>query len=351
MIKFGKSSDELLDIKRSFFVSNDELVNETKRIGQVYASQPSRSNCKNCDYYLDSDISFYKLEIPYVFCSRCGHLNGAYKDTEEFCKQVYVSKGGKNYSKLYTEKSIKAYFKHVNKIYIPKAEFLIEALNSLNMHPENLRYVDFGAGSGYFLAALKTMGLSNSIGFEVSEEQIAFGNKINRWKAEEILKHHKLEETENIVAGINADILSMIGVLEHVQNPRTILLNLNRNENIKYIFISLPLFSPTVFFEIVFPSVFNRHLSSGHTHLYTESSIDYMCKEFEFKRVAEWYFGTDMVDLFRYLIVRMKQIPVTECLINKWKDLFIDLIDPLQLEIDKKKLSSEVHLLLKKQKT
>ncbi len=56
------------------------------------------------------------------------------------------------------------------------------------------------------------------------------------------------------------------------------------------------MFSPSVYFEMVFPTVFHRDLACGHTHLYIDSSLDWTCREFGFERLAEWWFGTDIVD-------------------------------------------------------
>ena len=102
-----------------------------------------------------------------------------------------------------------------------------------------------------------------------------------------------------------------------------------------------------VFFEMVFPTVFNRQLSGGHTHLYTESSLNWLCQHFGLRRDAEWWFGTDMVDLYRSVLTRLTQEPNTSALAETWTVAFGDVIDELQLVLDRRRLSSEVHLLLR----
>jgi hypothetical protein len=102
--------------------------------------------------------------------------------------------------------------------------------------------------------------------------------------------------------------------------------------------VALPLHSPTTFIEMAFPNVMQRQLSGDHTHLYTESSIDHLCREFGMSRVAEWWFGTDMMDLYRALAVSLNNEAANA--------MMLPLIDPMQEAIDRRKASSEVHMLL-----
>ena len=120
-----------------------------------------------------------------------------------------------------------------------------------------------------------------------------------------------------------------------------------RNSNVRYLYISVPLFSPSVFFEMAFPGVFQRHLSGGHTHLFTERSIAWMCGEFGMTRVAEWWFGADMMDLFRAISVELCGGEGSGQSDALWREMFAPAIDDLQLALDKRRLASEVHMLLR----
>ena len=119
------------------------------------------------------------------------------------------------------------------------------------------------------------------------------------------------------------------------------------NINIKYLYISVPTFSFSTFLESFSQDIFSRQLSGGHTHLYTEDSIKYFVSEYKFEILSEWWFGTDILDLYRHFIVTFKEFGYSEALVDNFKTSFKPLIDNLQLEIDKQKKSSEVHLLLK----
>jgi len=343
VIKFGKHSGQLLRHKQGFFKENDRKLAEFKRLAEVYLIQPKREVCKNCDNPL-GEVSFMKLGVKYIFCSRCGHLNGAHKDTEAFCSAIYTEGSGRAYSETYTTKSIAAYEQRVVDIYIPKARFLIEALEEQGETPMNTTFVDLGAGSGYFVAALLAAGIRKVTGYEVSESQVDLANTMLE---EDLVKLHNLKDIVDIVTNVNAEVISLIGVLEHLQKPRHVLKALTENRKVRYIFLSLPLFSPSVFFEMVFPEVMPRQLVGGHTHLYTESSIDHFCKEFCLERVAEWWFGTDMVDLFRNISITLEKCPESQGTVKLWEAMFIPAIDDIQLALDKHWASSEVHMLLK----
>ncbi|WP_094226527.1 class I SAM-dependent methyltransferase [Methanolobus psychrotolerans] len=341
----GKSSASLVMQKKSFFIENDKHVKKQRKIADTYAKQPRRINCKNCNGLLSQDYDFIKDMIEYKICNNCSHLNGANEDTNEFCEAIYTKDSGESYAESYEEESIEDYNRRVSSIYIPKADFLVTALINNGEHPDKLKYLDFGAGSGYFTAALKKIGLTNVFGSEVSKCQVEFGNRMNNSNT---LSVHEISNTNKVLQNTDANVVSMIGVLEHLQNPREVMNYIKSNPNVSYLYISVPLFSLSVYLEMSFPNVFHRQLHGGHTHLYTENSLNYMCDEFGFDIIAQWWFGTDIVDLYRDISIIVEKNHASNKLINTFKEMIIPVIDSMQFELDKKHLSSEVHLLLKK---
>ncbi len=340
-IRFGKTSKEIILHKQEFFENNNEMLSIGKDMNRLYSDQPKRNECKNCNYSL-GQIDFTKLYVNYSICAQCGHLNGRNQDTNLFCSKVYTDNKGSSYSKVYNSKNSDAYKRRTHDIYIPKALFLSDALDHIGIIPKELSYADIGAGSGYFVSAMRDIGLISSIGYEVSEEQVSFGNTMI---GEAVLSQIDIDDTIKLVKLIDVDVVSLIGVLEHVQHPREMLKALKENQNIKFLYISVPLFSLSVFFEMIFPNVMNRQLSGAHTHLYTEESLEYMANEFGFNRVASWWFGTDMVDLHRSMLVSLSERGYDKGVSSLWSDKFEAIIDSLQLELDRKNMSSEVHML------
>ena len=342
--KFGKSVGPILRLKGNYSEENTLKLEKAKRTANKYIKQPKRVNCKNCDKKL-LEISFEKLGIEYSICKYCGHVNGLHEETDEFCNSIYTLNGGENYAKGYYEQDKVAYNKRLKEIYIPKARFLIDSLNEQNEEPESLSYADLGAGSGYFLGALSEIGLKNIVGYEVSKSQIDFAHKMTGQK---FLIQHQLHEIFSIVQKLECDVVTLIGVLEHVQKPRDLLEALSKNKKIKYIYFSLPLFSPCIFFEMIFQDVYPRVLEGSHTHLYTDSSIEYFCNEFKFNRISEWWFGLDAIDIYRCIYMELGNSEKTNKMLKEWENMFFPLIDNLQLILDKNRVSSEIHFLVKK---
>jgi len=341
MKRYGKSADGILSVKQSFFGENSAHLQAALRHAQLYVQQPLRLRCKLCDTLLPSEPDFIKLGVPYASCQECHHLNGLHEDTTEFCRVVYLDE---DYGAYYRNTSKEEFNNRVRSVYRPKVDFLIEALSAQGSVPAELSYVDIGAGSGHLVAAMLDAGLERCQGLELSPSQVAYGNLM---MGEARLQAVSLSNSVRIARETDATVVSLIGVLEHLQELRTVLRALRENPIPQYIFLCVPLFGLCVFFEMVFPQVYPRHLVSDHTHLFTEKSILWMEKEFGFQRCAEWWFGSDMLDLFRHMSVAISQKDTTKGMTASWEQAMRPLIDPLQLAIDQRHLNSEVHLLLR----
>lgn len=341
---YGKNFEDILKLKSNYFEENERFLKLEEEQSVLYRQQGKRKNCKICGNRLEVKL-FQKLGIDYFSCIVCGHLNGGYEDSDEFVKEIYVNEGGAKYAENYHSENIVAYQKRLEKIYIPKAQFLLNSLDKIEEKSSQLTYVDFGAGSGYFVSALKKLGITKVKGFEPSEVQVELANKMNQSNFLEVCK---IGNEIPLLESISTDVISMIGVLEHLQNPIEIMSAIVTNKTIRYIYISIPMFSLTVFFELIFDKVWSRHLSGGHTHLFTEQSLEYIFGKFGLKKVAEWWFGSDLLDLYRSMSIQLKKQDIEKTGINKFEDMIHSILNPTQLEIDKKHLSSEVHLLLRK---
>ncbi|RUP82648.1 hypothetical protein C7Y69_05055 [Alteromonas sp. KS69] len=342
--QFGKNASALLLQKKSFFEENETHVEKQRKIAHLYVSQPERNKCKNCDSQLGSQVDFTKDTIPYKICRTCSHLNGAHEDTSEFCETVYAVDDSE-YAQNYNSKDKSEYEYRTASIYVPKAEFLFTALKSLGIDPHDHTYFDYGAGSGYFVSALLKLGLNDVTGSDVSKSQVDLANTLFSTPR---LSCHSIYDGHEKLATTKSQVVSMIGVLEHLQSPRLALKRLVENTSVEYIFISVPTFSLSVYLEMLDDNVFHRQLHGGHTHLYTNDSLDYMCNEFNLEIIGQWWFGTDLVDLYRQLHIKLEKNAVSSYVKDDFSKRFLTFLDSAQLEIDKQKESSEVHLLLRK---
>ena len=329
ILKFSKSYGNILKTKKSFYDGNKlHLINAIK-INNKYKKQPLRKCCKNCGS--KKIKSFIKnFNIPYKLCSSCGHLNGAYEDTRVFAKKIYTSDDGKNYSKNY----LNDFDIRVKNIYTPKVDFLKKVIKT------KINLLDLGCGAGHFVKALEQKGIS-ATGYDTSVALCKIGNKK--------LKKNKIHSTNfkkiyDIVENQSKfNTLSLIGVLEHLTEPHK-LLNSFKKSKIKYLYISVPLFSLSSFLENSFTKVYPRQLSGAHTHLYTEKSLNYLAKKYKLKIIGEWWFGTDFPDLMRSLI-NTGNITNKKVYTKELYEKFSKFIDDLQSVLDNNKVCSEVHMV------
>jgi SAM-dependent methyltransferase len=328
--KFSKSYGDIIEVKKDFYNNNKINLDNSLKINNIYKKQPLRTQCKNCGSK-KIQVFIKNFKIPYKLCSLCGHVNGAYQDTDTFAKKLYYKNDGNNYSKNY----LNDYDQRVKSIYIPKVEFLQKVIK------KKIKVIDLGCGAGHFVKALELKKIP-ALGYDTSKQLSKLGNKK--------LKKNKIFsiEFDKIYQIINdnksANTLSMIGVLEHLVRPEDIM-NSFKKSKIKYLYICVPLFSLSSFIENSFPKVFPRQLAGGHTHLYTEKSLNYLAKKYNLKIIGEYWFGTDMPDLLRSLM-NSANILNKKIYMEEINNTFSKFIDELQSVLDKKKVCSQVHMVL-----
>lgn len=340
--RYGKPADDILGLKQSFFHDNERLLSRALQLADSYASGPDREACKNCAASL-GEPAFTKHRVRYHICARCTHVNGAHDDTEAFTDSIYTEDGGAEYAANYDASSRSDYDSRVERIYLPKARFLLEALRQgAEDDAAVLDFADLGAGSGYFVAAMLAAGARSITGYDVSATQIELANSMIPGHR---LVLHDPAQTLELAGSIDSDVVSMIGVLEHVREPREILARLCDNDSVRWVFISVPTFGLSPFLEMAFADVYPRHLSGAHTHLYTDASLGWLEQEFGMTRAAEWWFGTDMIDLLRSLSVTIRSDTATEGAADLLTDALVPAVDDMQMALDRRHLASEAHLL------
>ena len=262
VIKYSKTYKNVSKFKDDFVKANDSHLQDNNRIAQIYFKQPIRTHCKLCNCKFNGEEkTFNSHDIEYVICDNCGHVNGKYQDTEQFAKEVYETQDyGKNYRVNHLNESEEsAYKERTDNIYVPKVNFLTECIDKKKI----IKVLDVGAGSGYFVSALMKSGIS-SIGIEVSEQQVVYGNN---FLCENSLIHVQQDKTVDFINGTDCNTISFIGVLEHLSNLNEVIRAINENDNIKYIYFSVPMFSYSVILESIHPEVFNRQLG-GDTYTF-----------------------------------------------------------------------------------
>lgn len=192
------------------------------------------------------------------------------------------------------------------------------------------------------VGAMRHLGLE-ARGVEVNKQQVAYANKM--LSSAEALSECRIPEITKIIESTKSKVLTFIGVLEHMTNLEESLIAIRSNPNVKYMFFSVPLLSLTCAIQAIFPQVFPRHLAGGHTHLFSEQSLSWMYNHYSFTPLAEWRFGTDIMDLYRSIVVMLAKNGADEKFIQNINNFFCENTDMLQLVLDKSNFTSEIHVL------
>lgn len=336
--RFSKRAKDILQKAQFFVETNDTQLKFVREIDNVYARQALRRTCKLCES-VPSDDSFRSAGITYWLCGLCGHLNGQFAESKSFLSFVY---GGED-SEFYEYNYSQHFEQRVRDIYLPKADFLLDVLRECGHEkPQTMRVLDFGSGAGQFLRALELTGVS-ACGWEANDalHQVA----IQHLESNQSIKVDS-ESSMAALADSKADVLALIGVLEHVEDPR-LLLNSFRSSECQYLYLVVPMMSLSALLQQSFSKVFPRQLGADHTHLFTARSIQYLCDYWGLSIVGEWWFGTDIVDLYRSLVVSSENASDSTYL--RLMESYLGAhIDEIQSVIDKARQSSEVHLVLQR---
>jgi SAM-dependent methyltransferase len=337
---YSKSSGFYLTAKSDLFEANDRLLSENEAHAARYKRQPRRIHCKLCQQALPVSMDFASHGISYVFCPACDHLNGAHDDTEAFTRGLYIEASGAEYAKDYLDPN---YVARAEQIYIPKVDFLLAHLPPAV--PQNM--LDVGCGSGYFVFAALRAGLK-ARGVDVNRTMVEFGNaQISRLLGLRPLGFS--EESGFLSSMLQADaaVISAIGVIEHLRQPAAFFDAFERSQA-RFLLYSVPMFSFSAMVEAVFPRVFPRQLSGGHTHLFTERSIDWLHRQRRLSVLAEWRFGTDVMDLYRSLRIELAKHGVSAMVVARLDQDFGMSVDKLQAVLDREHFCSEIHCLVER---
>ena len=334
MIKYSKTYSNIFKIKEDYLNFNDRELSLIKKINKYYAKQKLRKKCKICFKKLKQP-TLKSFGVSYIFCNNCNHLNGIHEDTKNFHKFLYSGKTKNiNFGKIY----LKNFNKVLKNIHYPKVKFLKQVIK------KKLNLLDYGSGAGHFVKACLNHGI-NAWGVEKNIQLHKFAKHKIRERAL-LAKENNLEE---IIEKNKIECMSLIFVLEHLPNPHYIF-DLFKKSRLTYLYISVPMASPLIFFENVFPNVYPRHLGGAHTHLFTKKSLSYLKKKYNFKIIGEWWFGTEFADLYRSIIASNNLNNSLSQKLRKKKidDFFLKNLDNLQSIFDRQKLSSELHFIIKK---
>jgi 2-polyprenyl-3-methyl-5-hydroxy-6-metoxy-1,4-benzoquinol methylase len=345
----GKSLQDVLWFQEDFVRNEEDLLHRQQMVESEYIKGPIRLMCVICASSLDlSDKWYARGAIRYIFCATCGHVNGSRLETESFLTYAYTDEQTTNSRKPYDSEfnsgnMYKEFDQTVKRIYLPKASFLKDVLESQGLDVSKIKLIDFGCGAGHFISALEQVGFRDVIGVETL--QSALDLCVRNGISSEKLKLIHPSQTYSYLREADCHVLTMMCVLPHLSEPLQAINALKENAKCVATFQKLPKWSYATSIETVFPENRSRVLSSDHTSVFSLESIAWLEKKIGLSVWGEWNFGGDYLDLFRKLVAKSYTVEMTEELRESLREQWMQFADEMQLVLDTCRQSSEVHIV------
>lgn len=298
------------------------------------ASSPPRDFCLLCNARQDWASGFSRNGLTYAFCQHCGHVNINRLPDERFFTGTYGSDDSPVYSDEFTSgRMAENYWDVVDAIYVPKAQFLADVLDADGVG--DVPILDFGCGSGHFMQALLKVGFSTVEGVETMPKAVAAAGEAGLTESVRLVRP---DEYLEILRSSSACVVSMMCVLPHLPDPVTALKSLSQNQNVKYTYQKVPMWSVATMIEAATPHRRARVLGQDHTNVFTRASLNWLEDEIPMHLSGEWWFGQDILDL-----VRRAALSGSKAFGEQILEAVLPSLDSLQSGIDEARLSSELH--------
>lgn len=314
-----------LKIAEKHRISSDKIISKCKKI----------SICPVCD---SKQRSIYTVVFGFTYfnCNNCNHLYSGLIPSAEALKSLYAeTEDNSNVESAQREiyANEKYFDKRLKEIAYPKAKFVSETIEERGL------WIDLGAGVGDLLLAAQKFKWE-TLGYESDKLQVDFAKN----KGVKIIE--KYLNLSNPLAEIKqAKIVSLINVLEHLENPKETIINISKSLNRgAYFLFEVPRFpSLSSFANKCFPETCARNIySPDHLHLFSDNSISFILELAGLTKKSAWYFGQDMYEVFGNIACKAD----TE-LDSPFHNI-LPLINDLQKVVDSNKLSDTMLMLVQK---
>jgi 2-polyprenyl-3-methyl-5-hydroxy-6-metoxy-1,4-benzoquinol methylase len=295
-----------------------------------------RTSCLLCNSNLAGE-EFTHRGIPYRCCTVCNHIQ-----TSVLPPAGYPVPG--TFSTIYPDLSAEDFNKRKTQIYQPKLQWIIESLTAGGYNLDRLRrmqWIEMGCGAGYFLSALLDQGIRGPRGFDADATLVKQANTHLSMPAAQVFT----DALPELLQRYSADVYVAFFLLEHIAEPHRFLTMLRACPPGTIFAFSVPVYGFSCIIEQIFTDNWARNLDSEvHTQIYTDESIVFAMRQAGFDIIAEWIFGQDGSDLYRYVTLNAKT-PFTEKFLHRGCPGFLNALEAFQAELDKNRLSDQRHVL------
>lgn len=332
--RYGKEID-LSKLKGNILRDLPEHVAKVKEMAQKLSDQyqlESQPNCYVCDK-ADRSIIAEILEFTYVQCKNCKHIYTTHRYSNEAIIDFY--RKNEYYSQTTYANEETCFYRRDN-VAKPKVEFIEEFVDGKGT------WIDVGAGIGDLVSVLKEKGW-NAIGLEISDSSVAFSRKIFDIELLNQTFEEFIGNNSEMKGGV--EVISFIGVLEHVTNPME-LLNLAHDflsEDGIVVYQGPNGTSLSSQIQTVFPENVFRHMSPlEHIQLFTKESMHKMAELSGFEPVGMWFHGMDIYELLNNLVLLNQDVAD-----SGFYQSIIANMNELQFVLDRKELSDRLIMVAK----
>lgn len=339
MIRYSKSFG---DLQPEFLALSEAARDEAdwqRRVVDTLLTAPLRSHCVLCGKALQGAQLTHRSFV-FVECEVCGHLQ-----TEQWPPPDYP---GRDFATLYAKLSPADYASRKRRVYAPKLEWALETMAAHGIDGAaalGARWLELGCGAGYFLSALRDLGVNDLHGIdedpcllEIAAVQLG-ADRVSRARlslAEEVL-------------GNEADVYAAFFVLEHLSDLGHFLETMRGLRTGTVFVFSVPVYGLSCMLENAFPGQMARNLDvTFHTQLFTDRSIDFALDMMGFAKLGEWVFGQDAMDLARFLSGAAdhdRNRASIACVIER---RMLAALDDLQEVLDRNGLADQRHIVARK---
>jgi 2-polyprenyl-3-methyl-5-hydroxy-6-metoxy-1,4-benzoquinol methylase len=341
--RFSKPSGDIQAESAQRYLGDAALIGAKRALATKLLECPDRSSCLVCGGLLQAAEGFQHRTIRYVRCRLCKHIQSEKLPSKNFLDAI-----GIEYKQVYPTLSPEQYESRKQRIYRPKLDFVLDSCADLGRTKQDLlqaKWLEIGCGSGYFLSALRDAGAREFHGIDYDGQLVADANK---HLGREIVQLTKAPVSE-LIAGIEADVIAAFFVLEHIDDTQRFLANLARQPKGTVFVFSVPTWGLATLLETAFGHHYARILDEVfHVQIFTDASIDYCLRASGFRKVSEWIFGQDALDLVRALVTGLQE-KLSPALLEEVRGALTALQDPLQHVFDRARFADSRHVIAVKE--
>lgn len=321
-----------LDIRQA---TNRKQFERQRQASELLKDGTKRTHCLLCGAGLEGE-HFTHRSLPFIQCRHCHHVQS--------CGLPPPGYPPLDFSTVYPRLTPDEYQDRKARIYQPKLAWALKALEEYGLHREQLaamRWLEMGAGAGYFLSALQDAGFSRFAGLDADGELVKIARAFVN--PDKVFVHDG--DLASVLSEYPAEIYVAFFVLEHISEAAAFFEALGQLPRGTFFLFSVPVFGFSCLLENVFAKDYARNLDGViHTQLYTDQSISHALNRADFQIIRQWVFGQDATDLIRLLISNLEGL-YPNTMFEQIKNRCLPLQDPFQNCLDRQMLSDQRHII------